>query len=282
MSSAATPGVPYCRCMPPDSSPPSAHTATGFGRYGAWKSLGYTLGPILGGILIAVGGYPLLFAALAVLGASVAGWAAIVVPAVPPLPKTRQTIVDLAHRLSSAGFVRPTLALAAAAAALSVGVGFLPVLGAHRGLGPLATGAIVSALAGTTALIGPRAGRLRDDRHFPDRTGLAIGIIITAAGFATSLIPGVVGLTVAAILVGCGVGMVTPIGFAYLAASTPNERLGQTLGAAEVGREIGDAGGPLLVGTLAAAVTLTPALLILAALLAMTALVIATPTRGDE
>jgi MFS transporter, DHA1 family, tetracycline resistance protein len=261
---------------------PEAGWGTGFGRYGAWKSLGYTLGPILGGILIAVGGYPLLFAALAVLGASVAGWAAIVVPAVPPLPKTRQTIVDLARRLSSAGFVRPTLALAAAAAALSVGVGFLPVLGTHRGLGPLATGAIVSALAGTTALIQPRAGRVRDDRHFPDRTGLAIGIIITAAGFAASLIPGVVGLTVAAILVGCGVGIVTPIGFAYLAASTPNERLGQTLGAAEVGREIGDAGGPLLVGTLAAALTLTPALLILATLLAMTALGIATPARRDK
>jgi MFS family permease len=91
-----------------------------------------------------------------------------------------------------------------------------------------------------------------------------------------------VGLMAAAILVGCGVGIVTPIGFAYLAASTPSARLGQTLSAAEVGREIGDAGGPLLVGALAAALTLTPALLVLAALLAMTALVVATPTRGDK
>ncbi|MGH3575430.1 MAG: hypothetical protein ACRDUW_27030 [Pseudonocardiaceae bacterium] len=31
------------------------------------------------------------------------------------------------------------------------------------------------------------------------------------------------------------------------------ERLGQTMGAAEVGRELGDAGGPLLVGAVAAA-----------------------------
>ena len=53
----------------------------GFGRYGAWKGLGYTLGPLLGGVLIAVGGYTLLFATLAVLGVAVAGWAVLVVPA---------------------------------------------------------------------------------------------------------------------------------------------------------------------------------------------------------
>ena len=28
-----------------------------FGRYGAWTGLGYTLGPLLGGVLIAAGGY---------------------------------------------------------------------------------------------------------------------------------------------------------------------------------------------------------------------------------
>ena len=58
-------------------------------------------------------------------------------------------------------------------------------------------------------------------------------------------------------LIGVGVGL-PPIGFAYLAATASEERLGQTMGAAEVGRELGDAGGPLLVGALAAAITLTP------------------------
>ena len=54
------------------------------------------------------------------------------------------------------------------------------------------------------------------------------------------------------------------------------ERLGQTLGAAEIGRQLGDAGGPLLVGAVAAAATLTPALLVLAALLTCTAAIVAT------
>jgi DHA1 family tetracycline resistance protein-like MFS transporter len=73
--------------------------------------------------------------------------------------------------------------------------------------------------------------------------------------------------------------LVTPIGFAHLAATTPAERLGQTMGSAEIGRELGDAGGPLLVGALAAAITLNPAMLILAALLTTTAAIVAAPAQ---
>ena len=217
-----------------------------------------------------------------VLGVVVAGWAVLVVPAAPPLPRTRQTVADLVRRLTSPGFVRPTLALAAATAALSVGVGFLPVVGATPGLGPLATGAIVSLLAAAAAVIQPRAGRARDRGRIGDRTGLAAGLALTAIGCAAVLIPGIAGLVLAALLIGCGVGVITPIGFAHLATTTPTERLGQTLGAAEVGRELGDAGGPLLVGGLAAATTLTPALLIFAALLTATAAIVAAPARQPD
>ena len=45
-------GVLVSRLNPPGSQ------GRGFGRYGAWKGLGYTLGPVLGGVLIAAGGYP--------------------------------------------------------------------------------------------------------------------------------------------------------------------------------------------------------------------------------
>ena len=253
------------RLTPPDAQ------GRGFGRYGAWKGLGYTLGPVLGGVLIATGGFSLLFLTLAVLAVAVAGWAVVVVPGVAPLPRTRQTVADLGRRLSSPGFVRPTLALAAATAALSAAVGFLPVLGAGIGLGPLATGAIVSVLAATTALVQPRIGKARDDGRIGDRAGMAGGLVVTAAGCAAVLLPGITGVVAAALLVGLGVGVITPIGFAHLAATAPADRLGQTMGAAEVGREMGDACGPLLVGGLAAAISLAPALLVFAGLLAGTA-----------
>ncbi len=162
------------------------------------------------------------------------------------------------------------------------GWGSCPWSAPARGLGPLATGAIVSLLAAAAALIQPRAGRARDRGRIGDRTGLAAGLALTAIGCAAVLIPGIAGLVLAALLIGCGVGVITPIGFAHLAATTPTERLGQTLGAAEVGRELGDAGGPLLVGALAAAATLTPALLIFAALLTATAAIVAVPSEATR
>ncbi|MER6183464.1 hypothetical protein [Streptomyces sp. NPDC001652] len=69
----------------------------------------------------------------------------------------------------------------------------------------------------------------------------------------TSLL--VLGVLLAAALIGAGTGLITPLGFAALASATPPERLGQTMGAAELGRELGDAGGPLLVAGVAAAAT---------------------------
>jgi MFS transporter, DHA1 family, tetracycline resistance protein len=260
---------------------PDVRHGRAFGGYGAWKGLGYTLGPVLGGVLITLGGYPLLFAALAGLGLVVAGWAAVGVPAVPPLPRARQTVLDLVRRLSTGGFLRPTATLAGATGALAVGVGFLPVTGAGHGLGPLVTGAVVSLLAATAALVQPWAGRARDARRLGDNVGMAAGLLLASAGMAVAaVLPGVAGIVAAALAIGIGAGLATPLAFAHLAAATPSERLGQTMGAAEVGRELGDAGGPLLVGAVAAATALGPGLLGLAALLTVTAAAIAaTATR---
>jgi DHA1 family tetracycline resistance protein-like MFS transporter len=237
-----------------------------FGSYGAWKGLGYTLGPLLGGVLVTLGGFALLFATLAALALAVAGWAAAVVPASPPLPKARETLLGLARRLTQPAFIQPTVALAAATAALSVGVGFLPVRGTATGLGPLATGAVVSLLAASAALIQPRAGRAYDTGQLPGPLGTGAGLALAAAGFAlVALLAGPAGLALAAVAIGAGTGIVTPLGFAALAAAAPPGRLGQTMGAAEVGRELGDAGGPLLVGAIAVPAGLPIGLLSLAA-----------------
>ncbi|MEV0642021.1 MFS transporter [Streptomyces sp. NPDC050619] len=246
---------------------PAAKHGRAFGSYGFYKSIGYTLGPLLGGVLVWAGGLRLLFAVHAVLGAVVAVWAALAVPVVPPLPKVRQTVLDLARRLADPAFLTPTAALAAATAALSVGVGFLPVSGRVAGLGTVATGAAVSLLAASAALVQPRAGRALDEGRLTTRSGLLTGLLLTAAGLACAMLPGLLGILPAAVLIGAGTGLITPLGFAALAAGTPPERLGQTMGAAELGRELGDAGGPLLVAGVAALATLTYGYAALAALL---------------
>jgi MFS family permease len=210
-----------------------------------------------------------MFTVLAVLGAVVAVWAALAVPVVPPLPKARQTVLDLARGLTHPAFLRPTAALAAATAALSVGVGFLPVSGRAAGLGTVTTGAAVSVLAACAAIAQPRAGRALDGGRLTARGGITAGLLITAAGLACAMLPGLLGVLTGAALIGVGTGLITPLGFAALAASTPTERLGQTMGAAELGRELGDAGGPLLVAAVATLTTLALGYAALAVLLAI-------------
>lgn len=248
---------------------PAAKHGRAFGSYGFYKSIGYTLGPLLGGILVWAGGLRLLFTVMAVLAAAVAVWATLAVPAVPPLPKARQTVLDLARRLTSRTFLAPTAALAGATAALSVGVGFLPVSGRTAGLGAVATGAAVSLLALTAAVVQPMAGRALDEGRLTTRTGLTVGLLVTAAGLGCAMLPGLLGVLSGATLIGAGTGLITPLGFAALAATTPRERLGQTMGSAELGRELGDAGGPLLVAAVATATTLTYGFAALALLLAL-------------
>ena len=247
---------------------PAAKHGRAFGSYGFSKSIGYTLGPLLGGVLVWAGDLRLLFLVLTVLGLADAGWAVLAVPAVPPLPRSRQTVLDLARRLAEPVFLGPTAALAAATAALSVGVGFLPVLGRAAGLGTIATGAAVSVLALCGAVVQPRAGRALDDGRLGTRTGLTLGLAVTAGGLVAATLPGLAGVLAGAALIGVGTGLITPLGFAALAASTPKERLGQTMGAAELGRELGDAGGPLLVAGVATYASLGLGLVVLAVLLA--------------
>ena len=239
-----------------------------FGSYGAFKSLGYALGPILGAVLITAGGYPALFIALTVLAVAVTGWAALAVPTVPPLPRRRQTVLDLSRRLGSADFLHPTVTLASATAALAVGVGFFPVLAIEAGMSLIVTGAAVSLLSVTAVLVQPLAGRARDSGRLSDGIGMAAGIGLAAAGLlAAALLTVPVGVVVAGVMVGAGTAISTPLAFAHLAGTAPPERLGQTMGAAEIGRELGDAGGPLLVGAIAAAVSLTGGLAALAIVL---------------
>ena len=219
-----------------------------FGGYGGAKGIGYLLGPVAGGALVVAGGYRLLFAVLGAAALVAALAVARLVPEMVPLPRPRSGLVQLFRRVSQPSFLQPVLLLGAGTAALSAGVGFLPVLGYRHHLDPVAAGAIVSLLAATAALLQPWAGR-RLDRGELHPAFAAGGLLVCAGGFG--LVAGLsspLAMAIAAIAIGAGVAAVTPLGFARLAATAPPDQLGQTMGAGEVGRELGDAGGPALVG----------------------------------
>ena len=246
---------------------------TYFGRYGSWKSLGYIIGPLLGAALIWAGGFALLFGTLSVLAAATALWVMLAVPHLEPLPRQRYTVLDLIRQVGERRFLVPTLVLAASTAALWAAVGVLPALATRHGLDAVAGTAAVSLLALGSVLTQPRIGRLRDRNGITDNQGTAAGLLLIAAGVGLlALTPGAVTIFIAAAAIGVGVGAATPLGFAHLADATPPERMGRTMGSAELGRELGDAGGPLLVGGVATLAALPFGLGALALLIAAASL----------
>lgn len=254
-----------------------------FGRYGSWKSLGYALGPLLGAVLVVWGGMPALFWALAVLGLGAAAWVAISVPSVPVLPRRRVTLADLARELVAPGFLVPTLVLAATTGALAVAVGFLPLLGRQAGLDTVWSMAIVTVLAIVSSVAQPFVGAAHDRGRISVRLGTVTGLLLIAGGIAASAVTDhPVALLVTALLVGAGVGTATPIAFSHLAASTPPERMGRTMGSAELGRELGDAGGPLVAGAVATASLPAIGLGVVAALTAVAGAFAAVGMRGSR
>lgn len=255
-----------------------------FGRYGAWKSTGYVLGPVLGILLVQGVSLQALYVVLAVLAAGAALWVALSMPALPVQPRRRTTVVDLVRQTTDRAFLVPTALLATTTGVLGVAVGFVPLLAVRLDL-PAVVGAVaIAAIAVVSSALQPLTGRLRDQGRLATRGGSTAGLLVAAAGLAVlAAVPGAVTLFVAAVAIGVMLGTVTPLAFAHLAASTPDDRMGRTMGNAELGREVGNAGGPLLVGAVATAWTLPGAIAVLAAATAAAGAVswraLRTPTR---
>ena len=196
------------------------------------------------------------------------------------LPRPRYTVRDLLRQTTDRTFLVPTLALAATTGALGVAVGFLPLLGTRLGAGVPTSMATVTVLALASSAVQPLVGRWHDDGRVGTSTGTAGGLVLVAAGLVlAALVPGVAGLFAAAAVLGTGIGTTTPLAFAHLAATTPHERMGRTMGSADVGRELGDAGAPLLVGAVATVASPAAGILVLATLVAGTAAVCRTSLR---
>jgi MFS family permease len=218
----------------------------------------------------------MLFIVLALASAVVAIWVVIGVPALPVLPRQRYTVADLARQLTGRAFLLPVTALAVAGGALGAAVGFLPLIGTRIGLGIPASIAVISVMAIASSVAQPLAGRLRDSGKLRPRTGIVGGIALIALSFAAgAMLPNPIALYVVALFLGVGIGITTTLGFAQLAATTPVDRLGRTMGTAEPGREIGDAGGPLVIGAVAVGAGLSAGLVVFAVIAAASGAIIA-------
>lgn len=255
-----------------------------FGRYGSWKSLGYAGGPVAGAVIVAFAGTGWLFGLLSVMAAvtAVAVW--IVVAPIHPLPRERATIAALARSVTRPGFLIPVAVLAVGSAAIGSLTGMLPALATGLGIPLVVSAVAVAVIAVTSSILQPFVGRAHDSDRLRVRMACGLGTIIVAAGCGVlALFPSAPALFVAAVLVGTGVALLTPVAFSHLASTTPEARLGRTMGSAELGREAGDAAGPLIVGGVGAAAGLPAGFGVFALIAALVAFSAATGLRqkGD-
>ena len=246
---------------------PARVRGTYFGRYGSWKGIGYAAGPLIGALALGAGTVGVLFAALGAFAAGAALWVGLSVVSVRPAPKQRATVADLARAVSAPAFLTPVGILAASTAVLGTLTGTIPALGHGIGLPVVVPAVAVTLLALISSLVQPQAGRLHDAGRLSTRTAFTAAMAAIVVGIAVmALLPSAGRILIGAVLAGAGIGVATPIGFSALASVTPPERLGRTMGTAELGREAGEAAGPLIVSAVVAALALPGALLALAVL----------------
>ncbi|ALG84409.1 MFS transporter [Gordonia phthalatica] len=244
-----------------------------FGRYGAWKSVGYVLGPLIGVAIAHWWSIAAVFGTMAAVGAIAAVWVVVGMPALPVVPRPRYTVADLIRQTTDRGFLVPTMILATSTGVLGVAVGFLPYLATQLDLPALVGPAAVAVLALGSIFAQPRVGALHDAGRLAARRGSTVGLAVAAACVVLiAVAPHAATLFIAAAGLGIAIGTVTPLAFSHLASVTPEERMGRTMGNAEMGRELGDAGGPLLVGGVAAVAALPVGLGVLGGVTAVSAL----------
>jgi MFS family permease len=236
---------------------PAHRRGTYFGRYGSWKGLGYAGGPVIGAVVVHLGGTRWLFVVLVAMALVTAVAVLVRVERITPLPRQRATFAVMLRAATDRQFLVPVVVLAVGSAAIGALTGMLPALGNEVGIPLLLSTLAVAVLAVTSSLVQPVAGRLHDEGKLGTAAAGVAGTGAVAAAFVLlAVVPSVAALFVAALLAGAGVAVLTPVAFAHLAGTTPPERLGRTMGSAELGRETGDAIGPLVVGGIGSAIAL--------------------------
>ena len=229
---------------------PADLKATYFGRYGSWKGLGYAGGPVIAAGIVLLTDIRVLFALLAAMSFLTAIAVLVAVERITPLPRQRSNLATLVRAITARDFLIPVVVLSVGSAAIGALAGMLPALATSLGIPLLAATAAITVLALTSSLAQPIVGRWNDAGRLRTRTASLTGTTLIAVAFLlVAAVPSLATILAAALLSGIGVAVLTPVAFAHLAATSPPERLGRTMGTAELGRETGDAIGPVVVGS---------------------------------
>lgn len=209
--------------------------------------LGIALGPLLGEVLLTIGGFPLAWAGGAAL-ALVAGLLALSLPETgSPVPDAPPT--PLIHRAA----IGPGFALASGITAMA---GFLAFAALHaRDLGMEGSGLVL--LVFGMVVVGCRIVFARlPDRVPPFRLGAAALALVAVGSAIAAVVVNVPGFLIGAAVMGVGVAFITPALFGAIIGRVPAAERGSAMGTASAFIDLAFGGGPVLVGFVAGLATI--------------------------
>ncbi len=248
---------------------PFSHRARALSTLGGMHRVGIVIGPLLGAGAIHLFGLASVFALAAVLSLTSAGLA-LAMPDLGSETRAEQQqsghpsvwAVLAAHRRT---LLTLGVAVIVIAASRSIRNGLLPLWADQVGISASTTSLIFALAGAVDVLFFFPGGWLMDHRG---RTVVAVPVVLSAA-LGVLLLPltdGALGVTAVVMLIALGNGLGSGIVMTLGADAAPQRGRAQFLGGWRLCGDIGNSGGPLLVGAIAAVAPLATACVVIGVL----------------
>lgn len=238
------------------------------GAYNSLKGVGYALGPILGGLVTQYVDFFATFFLCAVAAAAVLVLCLAWVREGFTPPATKPSVGLLLREGSRLDYVGCYVIGMIGMLAFYALIAFLPVYGSQNRIGAGVTGAILGVQAVVYVLAQYYAGRVAD--RYGSRVPILVGSVLLAIGILLiALVPDPYAWGVAVVFTGVGISALWVVSNAYLAYAAPAAIMGTVMGLSGTFKELGDGGGPILIGILGDWMGLRSAFLCIIALLAV-------------
>ncbi|AFC99042.1 Major Facilitator Superfamily [Methanocella conradii HZ254] len=249
------------------------------GTYNSLKGAGYALGPILGGLVTQYFNFFDTFLLCAAASATVLVLCLVAVKESFTPPKKRRSVGLMLKESNRLDYVSCYFIGMSGMLAFYSIISFLPVYGTINGIGAGVTGAILGVQAVVYVLAQYYSGKAAD--KYGSRLPIMIGSVLLAAGILLiALVPSPLAWGVAVILSGLGISALWVVSNSYLAYAAPAALMGTVMGLSGTFKEVGDGGGPILIGFLGDWIGLKGAFLCILIFLALSFILALTLDNG--